>query len=360
MRKYILYITLIIFSMSVQAQQMTPEEEAKLKREINEIKWKEDAVFAEIVDYLSDDSDKAVTQAQQQSMLKLQTVVVELFAQNLNMKKEDVQEIWDTIEDKCQNIEIRSGDVIRVFRYIPKALLTLRNSEVNLESNKNKKKQKELDEYFGKVPTVEQNPTPMAPEQLAETESEPKGEQEVSSIIAEVNEKVNEDDSEVVAQNAAESTPIEETKKEEIVETEPEIEEENLEAHQNTTPADSVKAMEAGLVATAPGITPIVEPTTEVVTPELCKTMLTYEDQTSLVSFLQSEALYEKLIFGGYRSMRRPSDCYIAIIDKSTRKIVTILDKGVSERMNFVTKKMDNFENYREGGKYAAIFVQEN
>ena len=134
--------------MSVQAQQMTPEEEAKLKREINEIKWKEDAVFAEIVDYLSDDSDKAVTQAQQQSMLKLQTVVVELFAQNLNMKKEDVQEIWDTIEDKCQNIEIRSGDVIRVFRYIPKALLTLRNSEVNLESNKNKKKQKELDEYL--------------------------------------------------------------------------------------------------------------------------------------------------------------------------------------------------------------------
>lgn len=357
MRKFILYITLAVCAVGVHAQEMTPEEEAKLKREINEIKWKEDAVFAEIVDYVSDDSDKAVSQAQQQSMMKLQTVIVELFAQNMNMKKEDVQEIWDTIEDKCQNIEIRSGDVIRVFRYIPKALLTLRNSEVNLESDKYKKKQKELDEYFGRVPSNEGAAVPVAPavptapEQLVVATPEPKVEQEVVPVVAEDNEEKKEvvAETKTVADTTTVDTPIEEPKQETVVVTEPMVAE--------------VKKEETPSVTAAPVVTPVapaVEPVAEVVVPELCKTLLTYKDQNSLIAYLQSEALYETLIFGGYRSMRRPNDCYIVIIEKATRKIVTVLGKGVSERMNYVTKKMDNFENYREGGKYAAIYVQEN
>lgn len=356
MRKLILYIILAVHAVGIHAQEMTPEEEAKLKREINEIKWKEDAVFAEIVDYVSDDSDKAVSQAQQQSMMKLQTVIVELFAQNMNMKKEDVQEIWDTIEDKCQNIEIRSGDVIRVFRYIPKALLTLRNSEVNLESNKYKKKQKELDEYFGRVPSTEQV-APAALEQVAAATPEPKTEQESVPVDAEVSEEKKEVVAEITTEVQADTvvTPIEEPKQEVVVSTEPVIAEVKKEEVPSTpvapvTPSAPVDSVD----------TPTIEPAVEVVVPELCKTMLTYKDQDSLVKYLQSEMLYETLIFGGYRSMRRPNDCYIVIVEKATRKIVTVLGKGVSERMNYVTKKMDNFENYREGGKYAAIYVQEN
>ena len=368
MKKIILYITLAVCAVGVRAQEITPEEEAKLKREINEIKWKEDAVFAEIVDYVSDDSDKAISQAQQQSMLKLQTVIVELFAQNMNMKKEDVQEIWDTIEDKCQNIEIRSGDVIRVFRYIPKALLTLRNSEVNLESNKNKKKQKELDEYFGRVPSTEQAPapvvpaTPVVPEQIAEATPETKVVQEAAPVVAEVSEEKKEvvAETQTVAQTVAVATPVEEPKKETVVATEPVV----AEVKKEETPATPVAPVETPAVTPAapatPAVAPAAEPVAEVVVPELCKTMLTYKDQTSLVAYLQSEKAYENLIFGGYSSMRRPNDCYIVIIDKATRKIVTVLDKGVNERMNFVTKKMDNFENYRAGGKYSAVFVQEN
>ena len=360
MKKFIIYIALAVCAVGVHAQEMTPEEEAKLKREINEIKWKEDAVFAEIVDYVSDDSDKAVSQAQQQSMMKLQTVIVELFAQNMNMKKEDVQEIWDTIEDKCQNIEIRSGDVIRVFRYIPKALLTLRNSEVNLESNKYKKKHKELDEYFGRVPSSEQTATPVAPvvpaapEQLAVATPEPKVEQEIVPVVTENNEEKKEvvAETKTVAETTTVATPVEEPKQETVVVTEEPVVSEVKKEEASTTPV-------APATPVTPAVTPVVEPVAEVVVPELCKTMLTYKDQTSLVAYLQSEKAYENLIFGGYSSMRRPNDCYIVIIDKATRKIVTVLDKGVSERMNFVTKKMDNFENYRVGGKYSAVFVQE-
>ena len=177
---------------------------------------------------------------------------------------------------------------------------------------------------------------------------EPKVEQEIVPVVTENNEEKKEvvAETKTVAETTTVATPVEEPKQETVVVTEEPV-------------VSEVKKEEAPATPVTPAVTPVVEPVAEVVVPELCKTMLTYKDQTSLVAYLQSEKAYENLIFGGYSSMRRPNDCYIVIIDKATRKIVTVLDKGVSERMNFVTKKMDNFENYRVGGKYSAVFVQE-
>lgn len=50
----------------------------------------------------------------------LQAHVIEVFAKRLHMEPKDVQEIWDVIDDKCQNIVVRKGDLFRVFSYIVK------------------------------------------------------------------------------------------------------------------------------------------------------------------------------------------------------------------------------------------------
>ena len=77
------------------------------------------------------------------------------------------------------------------------------------------------------------------------------------------------------------------------------------------------------------------------------------------MSFLDSEKTYEKLIYGNQKAMKKPADCYIVIVEKSSRKIVAVLDKGENDRMNFVSKSMDHFNNYRGTGEYSAVFVQE-
>ena len=101
-----------------------------------------------------------------------------------------------------------------------------------------------------------------------------------------------------------------------------------------------------------------VEPVVEVVVPDVCKTMLSKRSMNELMRFLNQEKKYQRLMFGNRNSMQFLDKCYIVIIEKSTQSIVAVLDKGESERMNFVSKKMDNLTNYR-GGNYAAVYVQE-
>ena len=77
-----------------------------------------------------------------------------------------------------------------------------------------------------------------------------------------------------------------------------------------------------------------------------------------LMRYLNQEKRYHRLMFGNSSAMQRPEKCYVVILDKTTQGIVSVLDKGETERMNFVTKKMDRYSNYRNGN-YAAVFVQE-
>jgi hypothetical protein len=99
-------------------------------------------------------------------------------------------------------------------------------------------------------------------------------------------------------------------------------------------------------------------PVVEVSIPELCQTMIDKGNMKDLMRFLNQEKRYQKLMFGNSSSMQRPEKCYVVILDKATQNIVSVLDKGDAERMNFMTKKMDRYANYRNGN-YAAVFVQE-
>ncbi len=308
MKRIALFAMLAACTWSASAQEMSTQEEAQKKREINEIKWDENAVYADVIEYMADDSEKTITVAQQKSMQLLQAHVIEVFAKRLKMDKKDVQEIWDVIDDKCQNIEIRKGDLVRVFTYVMKDALGLSPS---------KPKEKDLKEYFGEVGT------------------------ENAPAVAEA--KVQEARDTVVA---AKTEPVA------VAVTTPSVEEK----------ADTVSVKrEEAVVVPQPEPNPInPQPAqAEVVVPELCKTMLAQKDMATLLKYLDTEKAYEKLIYGSERSMRRVADCYIVIVDKASKKIETVLDKGAAGRMNFITKQMDNFNNYRGGGKYSAIFVQQ-
>ena len=123
MKKIVLLLSLALSAFSTYAQEANDPEELEKKKEINEIKLSEQAHYAEVVIEMVTDDNEAVSLAHQQSLALLQTHVIEVFAKRLNMSKQDVREIWSVIDDKCQNIEIQRGDLLRVFSYMAKDAL---------------------------------------------------------------------------------------------------------------------------------------------------------------------------------------------------------------------------------------------
>lgn len=411
MKKIVLCVVLAVCAFGANAQELSPEEVAKLKKEMNDIKRSEDFVFAEgFAEYLSDEGDKAVSQATQQSMMKLQTQVMTVFAQHLHMSKEDVQAIWDVIEDKCQNVEITAGDVTRSFFYVSKEVLSGIMPDINLFPNRKKK----AEQLEAATPA----PTPVAQPEIAQAEpikAEPVVAQNAEPVVAQVVEAKKEEQEVKVEETvkAEETVAVEEKKAEPetkaaevqtqvIVQTQTTqvavvtqtVEEAKQEAAAvksetvvvNSEPvvvkseAETVKSepvvvetpkKETPVVETpapAPAPTPAPTPAPEpapapaavkVAVPDLCQAMLDKKNYKALISYLQTEKAYEKLIYGPESRMARTAQCYIVIVDKATQNIVTVLDKGVTERVNFVTGAKDDLANYMLAGGYLAIFVQE-
>lgn len=346
MKKIALIAMLAVCALGATAQENASEEEALKMREMNDIKWSENAICAEVIEYMADDSEKTVTVAQQKSMQLLQAHVIEIFAKRMNMEKQDVQEIWDVIDDKCQNIEVRKGDIVRVFTYIMKDALGLSRS---------KPKEKDLEEYFGKIDVAQSQDVAAESVDSVNTVADTKNETTViAAEVPVVEENTIVKDSIPTLLNTTKDT------KDTVVVAAPEVETAKSDTLETTTLEVAVQP--ATPVVETP-VTPVPQPEApkaapEVKVPELCQTMLEKKDMTTLLKYLDSEKAYENLIYGNERGMRRAADCYIVIVDKATKKIETVLDKGAADRMNFVTKQMDNFNNYRGGGKYSAIFVQ--
>ena len=128
MKQYKLYLSILLLCCCVQAtaqNALVPvDEETAKKKEINQIKRSEQAVYADIMEMASDD-EEALSAAHQKSRDMLQAHVIEIFAKRMKMSKKDVQEIWDVIDDKCQNIVVKKGDLFRVFSYIMKDAIGL-------------------------------------------------------------------------------------------------------------------------------------------------------------------------------------------------------------------------------------------
>ena len=337
----ILFLSFAIFAWGQESNSL---DEVSIKKEINNIKLTGDAIYADLYqDAIQDQFDLDKVKARSKEMLM--THVIEIFSKRLKMSKEDVREIWDVLDQHCANIVVKKGDLFRVFTYVMKNAIGI-----------------------GKPKEKSDAPILMAQASVSENEME---EQEViasSTIVSEVEQK---DNSVIVPDTVVQVASNVESK---------------LESNSKAIPdtiVTKISPIESQPVVVPDTVIPValkidpkpepeikpepqlvsepvvkVEPVLEVVVPDLCQTMISKGKMNELMRFLNQEKKYQRLMFGNRNSMQFLDKCYIVIIEKSTQSIVAVLDKGESERMNFVSKKMDNLTNYR-GGNYAAVYVQE-
>lgn len=345
---------------SVAAQELPTYEDPAKKKEINEIKLSEQAVYADVIQLATDDQE-AISLSQQKSIGLLQTHIIEIFAKRMNMSKEDVKEIWDVIDDKCQNIVVRKGDLFRVFTYIMKDAIGL---------GPKKPKTKDIAEYFGsdslEVATADTASLKEEAHLLANVMT---GSKDSINVLPPKPVEETPVTNQVVAQPAQTVVVVQQggqtVDTEKAVQAAATTQAQTVVVVQAAQPAQTSNATE---VVAAPAQTPqpvpavepakVVTPVADVAVPDLCQEMLDKGNYSALMKYLKQQKTYQKLMYGGLNTMQYPGKCYIVIVDKGTYNVVTVLDKGDKDRMNFVTKQMDNFRNYRNGN-YAAIFVQE-
>ena len=380
MKKIFIVLAMAFATLGISAQEqpdINSLDDAQKAKEINNIKRSEDAIYIEeLVEFAADDNENTVSAKQQRSMQLLQTHVLEVFAKRMNLPKEDVQEIWDVIEDKMQNVEVKKGDLVRVFTYVAKDAFSFLTGKKN--------KTKEIDEYFNndkkKASTAVASATPVAVPTVAPVSVEPVlvenddkadsvatqpiaeqqvvAEEKVDTLVAQVTTTVEPVVSEPIVAEEKVDTLVATTSEVPVVEEATKSDTTSVTSTPTTPSIPATPVVAAPVVTATPASAPVAEEV-KVVIPELCQKLLDQKDMNKLLSYLDTEKAYENLIYGTYRAMRKVADCYIVILDKSSKKIITVLDKGVTDRMNFVTKQMDNYNNYRAAGSsYLAVFVQ--
>ncbi|WP_274972156.1 hypothetical protein [Bacteroides fluxus] len=338
MKQYKLYLSILLLCCCVQAtaqNALVPvDEETAKKKEINQIKRSEQAVYADIMEMASDD-EEALSAAHQKSRDMLQAHVIEIFAKRMKMSKKDVQEIWDVIDDKCQNIVVKKGDLFRVFSYIMKDAIGL---------GPKKPKEGDVEKYMEKTATADSVATDPVVTDSVPTEvthaTQPK-----DSVVPAPIEPVQE----TTSTQPQEVQPQEELSKEEKPKEEqpqPQKEETPVVPQPVVQPADPVVMQ------------PTTPPAPAVETPARAKAMLAQSSINGLIRYLNTEKQNHTLIYGSMRTMQSPEKCYIIIIDKATQKVVSLLSPGSDSRTNYVTGQPDHLNNYK-GGKHSAIFVQE-
>lgn len=323
MKQYKLYLSILLLCCCVQAtaqNALVPvDEETAKKKEINQIKRSEQAVYADIMEMASDD-EEALSAAHQKSRDMLQAHVIEIFAKRMKMSKKDVQEIWDVIDDKCQNIVVKKGDLFRVFSYIMKDAIGL---------GPKKPKEGDVEKYMEKTATADSVATdPVV----------------TDSVVIEVAHATQPKDSVVPAP----IEPVQETTSTQPQEEQPQPQKEETPVVPQPVvqPADPVVMQ------------PTTPPAPAVETPARAKAMLAQSSINGLIRYLNTEKQNHTLIYGSMRTMQSPEKCYIIIIDKATQKVVSLLSPGSDSRTNYVTGQPDHLNNYK-GGKHSAIFVQE-
>ena len=338
MKKLSYLFILLLFPIVAFAQEATVQDKEN-KEKIKEIKLSEDYVYADAV------TEENLSEAQQNSMDLLRANVNAIFAERFHMSKEDVEDIWDVIEDKCQNVTIKKGDLFRVFTYIMKDYLfpgkkkkKVKNEElVKVKPSKDEILPDEIEEVSealvnDSLPTASQNEIlafvpdakPQQTQEAGESEAtlQDKDQEVVSEVTGDPTEVVTEVPVAVATSVATEepvtttviATPV--TQVEEPVAAEPE---------DITVSSPS-----------APALDPIV------------KELLEIQTYKELISLLDQKKEEGTLIYGRIKTMRSPDRCYLAIFKKS--EVITILGKGDKERLNLKTNTEDSLNNYKGHG----------
>lgn len=314
--KRLSYLFLLFFVPVAIFAQEVPDQEKSKKEKIKEIKLSENFVYADAV------TEDNLSEAQQNSLDLLRTNVNEIFAERLHMPKEDVEEIWDVIEDKCQNVTIKKGDLFRVFTYIMKDYLL---------PGKRKKKVKEDVALAGK-----------------ETEVVPLPDEEELGNLSETIVKVTGSDD---AEDAV-KVEVKEVTETEVTEPEPEVAA-DLAPEQKlveVVPSAETEEVVSTTVIASP-VTPVEQPIAEVAAPEvepIVKELLTITTYKDLIKALNEKKDEGVLIYGSVKTMRSPEKCYIAVFKNN--EVITFLDKGKKERLNLKTNTPDSLNNYKGNG----------
>lgn len=340
MRKIVFFVMMAICSVNIYGQELTDEEAQSKKKEINGIKLSEEAVYADVVELALDDNE-AISLAQQKSINLLQTHVIEIFAKRMNMSKADVQEIWDVIDDKCQNIVVRKGDLLRVFSYIMKDAIGL---------GPKKPKEDDIKEYFGSEEEADTASVKEAAFELANVMMG--GEKEINTLPE---KKVEEKVIETQDTKVGEETKV--TDQNQTSTVAKVIEEKVVSVEEKTNVVGGPGSIKPDLL-NEDQEEDKVKSTQEVNVPELCQEIIEQGNYNKLMVYLGKKKAENKLMFGNSNVMQYAERCYVVLFEKKTRQIAAVLDKGMSDRMNFVTKQMDHLKNYKNG-KFGAIYVQE-
>ncbi len=345
MKKVTSLFVSILCAASLSAQETTAisKDAADKGKEINNIKRSEQAVYADIMEFVAPDNDEVPTLAQQRSQQLLQTHVIEIFAKRMKMDKKDVQEIWDVIDDKCQNIVVRKGDICRVFTYIMKDALGL---------TPKKPKKGDVEKYL----TPDKSEAEMA--EVSQSEALGMSEQ-LANILTSGQDSI--DNVTTTTVTVVQAPPVEQQVQEQVLENQAQQETvvkqtanqvQQVAVVQETIPEQAVSP----LIESVPKVEPEVP--TNVVVPALAKTMLNQANMTELLRFLLKEKNRQTLMYGSLATMTNQENCFIVIINKAAKKVVTVLGPGSDKRINYVTSQYDNIANYK-GGNYQAIVVQE-
>lgn len=393
MKKIQLFFLLLTCAVGLNAQDIPSAEDAAKKKEINQIKLSEEAVYADVMQPAAT-PEEAIEQSKARTFTLLQTHVVEAVVKDLNMSREDAKKLWSELESKCHHIVVSQMDMYRVFTYIMRADLmpaaaTAQPAEAAVATEVAPVVAVTVAQPVQAASVVAAQPTDSALVAQAQPVEAvvPVAQPADSTAVAEV----------PVAQPADTVAAAPVVQPVQPVQAAPVVAAQPVQAVQPVDsamvaqaqpvqtvapvaqPADSaavavvaqpVQAVQAAPVQAAPVVAvqpvqaaqPVVEPEPEpeivVEIPALCQTMIDKGNMGDLMRFLNTEKNYQRLMYGNSSTMQYPEKCYIVIIDKETREIVSVLDKGQRERMNFITKEMDRYSNYRRGN-YAAVFVQE-
>lgn len=339
--KTILLSTLLCFGVTAWGQTpvTTSDMDAEKKKEINELKKNGEAYYSDTYHVLKPE-DADLVEIQQRSKDMLKAHVVEIFYKRMGMSKDDVKEIWAVLDKNCQNIVVKKGDLFRIFTYVMKNVLNPDAVEETVSG--------------GDVETPDSNhvistsDSALQPEVKADTvivsepsvpQPMPQPENKIDSVTTVLPESISEPQSklkpeavEIVVSDSITSQQISQSEVKDSIAT--------------ITPAP------------VPEPKPEPAPIPEIEIPILCQNLIAKGTFDKVYRYLEQEKTYQRLMFGAAKVMQRPEKCYIVLTDRTSGEIVAVLDKGKSERMNFITKKMDHFRNY-QGRNYKAIFVQE-
>ena len=325
MKKLSYLFILLLFPIVAFAQEATVQDKEN-KEKIKEIKLSEDYVYADAV------TEENLSEAQQNSMDLLRANVNAIFAERFHMSKEDVEDIWDVIEDKCQNVTIKKGDLFRVFTYIMKDYLF-----------PGKKKKKVKNEELAEVKPSKDEILPDEIEEVSEAlvnDSLPTASQnEILAFVPEAKPDVTSQPEPQQTQEAGESKATLQDKAQEVVS---EVTGDPTEAVTEVPVAvtTSVATEEPEDITVSSSSAPALDP--------IVKELLEIQTYKELISLLDQKKEEGTLIYGRIKTMRSPDRCYLAIFKKS--EVITILGKGDKERLNLKTNTEDSLNNYKGHG----------